>query len=619
MILALLLALAPPDTVRYSVSFPNAGHHEARIVAEFPASGRDTLEVWMSRSSPGRYALHEFAKNVYDVKVTDRVGRPLPAVRRDPYRWLVIARGGAVRFEYTLFADRADGTYSQVDRSHAHLNIPATFAWARGLERRPVLARFTPPAGSRWRVATQLRPTRDSLAWAAPDLAYFMDSPTELSEHGVRTWTVTGTRGRVDTIRLAVHHLGTDAELDAYAAAVRRVVEEQVAIYGETARYDHHLYTFLADYLPWASGDGMEHRNSTVVSSSGALGPDAARLLRAISHEFFHSWNMERIRSAEIEPFDLTRADPSDALWFGEGFTQYYDRLAIRRAGLISDSVYGVEVAGVVNAVVQAPGRRFFSPMEMSLQAPFVDAATSIDPTSQPNTFLSYYTWGAGIGLGLDLTLRQRFTGKTLDGFMRTMWERFGRPVRPYVVRRPYTVDDLERTLGEYAGDAAFAREFFARYVRGRDVPDYPALLARAGMVMRPARPRAAYAGPLQLADDSVGATVMAATLAGTPVYLAGLDAGDRLRSLDGRPIRSGDGWEQVLAAHAPGDEVPLVFEQRGQEVRATLRLAADPDVEVVPGELAGAPPRPEERAFREAWLGSRAGASREPCCTATR
>ncbi|HYC32832.1 MAG TPA: PDZ domain-containing protein [Gemmatimonadales bacterium] len=607
MLLALLLSLAPPDTVRYTVSFPNAAHHEARIVAEFPAHGRDTLEVWMSRSSPGRYALHEFAKNVYDVSATDARGRPLAVVRRDPYRWLVVSRRAPVRFSYTLFADRGDGTYSQVDRTHAHLNVPATFAWARGLEARPVLVRFRPPGGSRWRVATQLLPAGDSLAWAAPDLAYFMDSPMELSDFRLRTWTVPGPAGRVDTIRLAVHHLGTEAELDAFAEAARKVVAEQVAIYGETARYDHGTYTFLADYLPWASGDGMEHRNSTVVSSTGALGPDGDRLLRTVSHEFFHSWNMERIRSAEIEPFDFTSADPSHGLWFGEGFTQYYDKLAIRRAGLMSDSAYAASAADVVNAVRQAPGRRFFSPMEMSLQAPFTDAATSIDPTNQVNTFLSYYTGGAAVALGLDLTLRARFEGKSLDGFMQLMWERFGRPVRRYAVRRTYTVADLERTLGEYAGDGAFAREFFARYVRGKDVPDYAALLARAGMVVRPARAGTSWTGPLVLAADSAAVVVQSPTLAGTPAYQAGLDAGDRLVAAGGRPVRTVGDWDSVVAAHAPGDELPIVFVQRGLETEATLRLAEDPTVEIVPAEVTGPPPGEAEGRFRAAWLGSRA------------
>ncbi len=607
MLLTLLLALASADSVRYIVSFPSVAHHEARIVAEFPAAGRDTLEVWMSRASPGRYALHEFAKNVYDVSVTDAAGRALTVVRHDPYRWLVVARGRAVRFTYTLFADHGDGTYSQIDPSHANLNMPATFAWARGLEQRPVSVRFTPPEGSAWRVASQLVAGKDSLAWGAPDLQYFMDSPTEVSAFAVRSWTVAGKAGRVDTIRIALHHQGTGAELDAYADAARKVVAEQVSIFGETAQYDHHVYTFLADYLPWVDGDGMEHRNSTVLTSTSTLAQNAMLLTRVLSHEFFHSWNMERIRSAEIEPFDFTRADPSHDLWFGEGFTNYFDRLAVRRAGLIDDSTFAGMLADILNVVVLAPGRRFFSPMEMSLQAPFVDAATAIDPTNQANTFLSYYPWGSAVALGLDLELRGRFEGRTLDGYMRLMWERFGRPKRRYTVLRPYTNVDLQRTLASYSGDSAFARDFFTRYVRGRDVPDYAMLLERAGMRVRPARPQAAFAGPLSLRADSTGLTVMAGTMAGTPLYEAGVDRGDQLVSAGGSPIRSEKDWRSLVESRAPGDTVSIVFRQRGQEVRTTLRLTSDPRVEVVPLERAGEAPSEAQRAFREAWLKSRA------------
>lgn len=607
MMLALLLALtSAADTVRYTVAFPRPAHHEARIGAEFPAGPGDTLEVWLSRSSPGRYALHEFAKNVYDVAATDDRGRPLTVVRRDPYRWLVVSGRRPVRFAYTLYADRADGTYAQIDPSHAHLNMPAVFAWARGHERRPIAIRFTPPEGSGWRVATQLLPGADPLRWKAPDLAYFLDSPTELSAHSVRTWTVAGA-GRTDTIRIALHHEGTEADADAFAEAVRKVVAEQVAVFGETARFDHGAYIFLADYLPWASGDGMEHRNSTVLSSSSSLAASFDALLLTASHEFFHSWNVERIRAAELEPFDFTRANPSPTLWFGEGFTNYYDRLTVRRAGLAGDSAFAEQLASVVNAVTFAPGRRFHSPVDMSLLAPFVDAATAIDPVSFPNTFLSYYTWGAGVALALDLTLRGRGGDRSLDGFMRLMWERFGRPARRYTVRRPYRLDDLERTLGEYAGDPALARDWFARYVRGREVPDYPALLAQAGLLVRPARPQAAFAGPLPLALDSAGATVTSATVAGTPVYAAGLDRGDRLLSADDRPIRGPDDWTALLAERAPGDSIALTVRQRGRDVRTTLRLVADPTLAIVPAERAGRSLTEAQRAFRSAWLGPRA------------
>ena len=190
---------------------------------------------------------------------------------------------------------------------------------------------------------------------------------------------------------------------------------------------------------------------------------------------------------------------------------------------------------------------------------------------------------------------------------MRLVWERFGRPVKPYVVRRPYTIADLERTLGEYAGDAVFAGNFFARYVRGRDVPDYASLLNQAGFLVRPAPIPAAWAGPLSLAVDSTGTNVTAATIAGTPVYQAGLDRGDRLVSADDRPVAGQGDWTALLAARAPGDWIRLAFRQRGREVRAVLRLKADPRLEVRPAELTGVGFTEAQRAFRTAWLGSRA------------
>jgi predicted metalloprotease with PDZ domain len=605
--LSLLLAsavLLPADTVRYEIAFPNREHHEAQVSVTFPAEGYDTLEIRMSRSSPGRYALHEFAKNVYAVSVTDGEGRPLVVDRPDPYRWRVTGHRGVVRFRYTLFADRADGTYSQFDDWHAHMNMPATFAWAAGLEDRPVAIRFVPPPASGWRVATQLVPTADPHRFAAPDLAYFMDSPVLMARLGLREWTV-ASAGRVDTIRLAVQHRGSEAELDAYAAKARAVVAEQVAIFGETARYDHGTYTFLATYMPQASGDGMEHRNSTVLSSSGSLARNEMQLLSTLSHEFFHSWNVERIRPAALEPFDFFRANASDALWFAEGFTSYYTPLPIRRAGLMTDAQYAASIGGTINAVVNAPGRRFFSPLEMSLQAPFVDAATSVDPVNRANTFLSYYTWGAAIGLGLDLSIRGRFPGKDLDGYFRLLWARHGAGGR-YAVPRPYAVDDLERALADYTGDAAFAEDFFLRHVHGQDVPDYAALLAPAGFTVRP-RSGGGTLGAVALAFDSTGAEVQGSTLIGTPLYEAGLEAGDRITAINGLPVRSAAAWRSATGRLQPGDTVRVGFTQRGDQRVVTVTAVADPALEVVPLESTGAALTPAQRAFRAAWLGRKA------------
>jgi predicted metalloprotease with PDZ domain len=174
-------------------------------------------------------------------------------------------------------------------------------------------------------------------------------------------------------------------------------------------------------------------------------------------------------------------------------------------------------------------------------------------------------------------------------------------------VLRPYTVDDLQRTLGAYSGDPAFARDFFAKYVRGRDVPDYAGLLEQTGMQVRPARPGAGFAGALMLESDSSGAIVTGVTIAGTPLYKAGVDLDDVIVSAGGTAVRSQAGWDAVVGSRAPGDEIPLVLRRRGREMRTTLRLVADPRVEVVPMEQAGRTPTEAQRTRREAWLRSRA------------
>ena len=609
-VLALLLAAVPAAAqprAEYEIRFPNRVHHEAEVTATFagiPAG--QPLQVRMSRTSPGRYALHEFAKNVYGVSATDGQGRPLSFTRPDPHQWDFAGHDGTVTVRYTLFGDRVDGTYAAIDASHAHLNIPATFMYARGMENAPVRVRFERPDG--WRVATQLVPTPDSAVFTAPNLQYFLDSPTEVGPWDVREWTARGADGRPSTFRLVVHHLGTAEELDRFAAKAERVVAEQIALFGEPADYDFGTYTFLADYLPWASGDGMEHRNSTVLSSSQSLASAEMGLLGTVSHEFFHSWNVERIRPDALEPFSFEEANMSGELWFAEGFTNYYDDLFIRRAGLYTDAEYAQITGGIAAAVVNAPGRRFFSPVEMSMQAPFVDAAVSIDPHNRGNTFLSYYTWGSGVGLGLDLTLRSRFRGVTLDDFMRAVWREFGREQTDALApARPYTVADLRRVLGEVTRDTAFANDFFRRYVEGREVVDFGALLANAGFLLR----RSQAGRPVlaaQLEEGEGGVVVASYPLVFSSFYGAGISKGDLIVSLDGRPVATPDSLRAVLDAHAAGDVVPVEFVQRGVRKTVRMTLAENPSMEAVTYESAGMQVTPEMRAFRAAWLASSVG-----------
>ena len=291
-----ILQAQPAST--YTISFKNAVHHEAEVNVTFTGLQAETAQFRMSRSSPGRYAIHEFAKNVYNVKVTDGMGKVLEATRPDPYSWTVNGHDGTLNVSYTLFANHGDGTYSQVDETHAHLNMPATFMYAPELADEPFEVNFNIREDLDWKVATQLK-NEGQNTYSAPDLQYFMDSPTEISNHSIRSFDVKG-----QEIKFVLHHEGSDEDFDKLFEKVKKVVLEQEVIYGELPEFDYGEYLFLACYMPQVDGDGMEHRNSTILTSTRPLGlPGFDRHLGTITHEFFHAWNVERFRPASLEPF----------------------------------------------------------------------------------------------------------------------------------------------------------------------------------------------------------------------------------------------------------------------------------------------------------------------------
>ena len=591
---------------QYRIAFPAPEHHYAEVEVTFTQAPA-TLEARMSRSSPGRYAIHEYAKNVFDVKAFNGAGRPLAITRPNPYQWDVTGHDGTVRITYKIFGNHVDGTYLGIDSTHAHMNIPATFMWARGYDMRPVRVTFSQPPGRAWKVATQLFPTEDPLTFTAPNFQYFMDSPTEMSDFGVRSFKVKNPDGKEFTIITAVHHDGPDAALDEYVAGTEKIVREQGAIFGEYPEFDTGTYTFLGDYVPWGGGDGMEHRNSTVVASPVSFkNPQMARqVLGTVSHEFFHAWNVERIRPKSLEPFNFEEANMSGEMWIAEGFTQYYGSLVMGRAGLRPAEQTLLGLANSALGVATHPARQFRSAVEMSHYAPFSDAARSVDETNSSYTFISYYTYGAALALALDLELRNRSSGaQSLDDYMRIMWKVHGRPAgrQPGLVANPYTLEDAQKRLAELTGDAAFARDFFSRFVVGREAPDYAALLAPAGVVVRKRNPGAAWTG-LQM-DRANVAAVGGLVAFGTPAFAAGLEGGDVITSVDGVAFTT---LAAALKDRKPGDVLAIEFRRpSGMVVKSTLTLAEDPALQAAMVESTGGTLTAGQKAFREAWIGSK-------------
>ncbi len=573
----------------YQISFENAVHHEAQINAVFSNLESGTISLRMSRTSPGRYALHEFVKNVYDVKITDSKGKDVTITRPNPHQWDVSGHDGTLNVSYTLFADRGDGTYSQIDETHAHLNMPATFMYIPTLKDRPVQVTYRVREDLNWKVATQLIPLGGN-GFLAPNLQYFMDSPAEISNHTIREFNVES-GGTEYKIKLVLHHQGTEEEADQYFEQVKKVVEQEKAVFGDYPNFDYGEYMFLACYMPNVSGDGMEHRNSTVLTSTLSLADGGMeKNIGTVSHEFFHSWNVERIRPISLEPFDFEEVNMSGELWFAEGFTSYYTNLILCRAGIITQDQYIEGLSKTYNYVWNSPALQYFNPMEMSYQAPLVDAATSVDPTNRGNTFISYYSYGSMLALALDLSLRDE-DDLNLDDYLRLVWTKYGK------TEIPYTIENLFFTLREYAGES-FADDFFEKYIFDSQTPDFKKLLGSVAIYPKTDSKKAFLGVEIEFNEDD-NAIISKYVKKGTPAYIAGLEKDDVIVTIDNQSFSTIEQFNEALKKYKPGKKATLVYRRLGEERKALIRFDADPTVEITQFS------KPSKKALekREKWL----------------
>lgn len=562
--LCLLVKLEAQTTNNFEISFKNAVHHEAEIQAEFNQLKGNKLSIRMSRTSPGRYAIHEFAKNVYGLSAFDGQGNKLSINRSDPSQWDIEGHDGTVKIRYTLFANQGDGTYAQIDETHAHLNIPATFVYAPAYADRPVQIKFNPRVDLGWKIATQLKHLQGD-TYYAKDLDYFMDSPVEISNHRVKSFEVKS-NNKTYTINFVLHQMSDYEGFDQYFENVKNIVEQEMAVYGELPDFDYGSYTFLACYIPNIDGDGMEHRNSTVLTDLKSLKDGgSSENIGTVAHEFFHAWNVERIRPESLEPFSYSKANMSGELWFAEGFTSYYTSLILCRSGIISREKYAEGLAGNLNYVWNSPAGAYFNPVEMSYQAPFVDAATSVDDVNWENTFISYYSYGNVLGLALDLSLRNLEENKNLDEFMRLVWESYGKK------EKPYTLANLEELLSSYTSPS-FSKNFFDSYIFESQMPDYKSLLSSVGIEFMVKDPNSPALGSW-IKNKNNKWLISSNPVKNGSLYNAGLVKGDEIVSIDGVLTNDKLSPEDFLRNRQPEAQVKVVFNRFGVQKESVVTL----------------------------------------------
>jgi predicted metalloprotease with PDZ domain len=575
--------------ITYHVALPEPRSHRFHVTLELPQPApeqRLSLPVWI----PGSYLVREFGRHLSGLRA-EQGGHAVPLQQLDKTTWLARCSGDApLRLHYQAYAYDTSVRSAFLDARRGFFNGTSLCLRAEGREHEPHRLQLGPlPEG--WDAATAM-PEVGERVYESADYDELVDHPFELGPF----W-----RGRFEAAGVP-HEFVVAGALPGFdgerlLADARTVCEAQIRFWhADGSRPPMQRYVFLLNAVEEGYG-GLEHRASTALianrrdlprhGGSAAMTDGYATLLGLISHEYFHTWNVKRLKPREFAPLDYTRENYTELLWFFEGFTSYYDDLALVRNGLIDEARYVKALAKTVNGVLGMPGRQVQSVAQASFDA-WVKYYRMDENT--PNATVSYYTKGSLVALALDLTLRREGQG-TLDGVMARLWaaSRGG----------PITEADIAAAL-QAEGGRSFEPELQA-WVHGRDDLPLRELFGAVGVSWREdaATGLAAQLG-LRVSEGALSGVQVKTVLRDGAAERAGLAAGDELWAIDGWRIRRLDDALQWLA---PG----AAFELLGVRDQRVFTLAVQPPAaDALPRTVTLAVDEqapPAAQALRRAWL----------------
>jgi len=561
----LIKAQNPPVNITFTVAMPRPHTHLLEVdvavkrAANAPQEERLILPVW----TPGSYLVREFARHVQDFTATDAAGQPLKWEKTNKDTWRIMTNGAASwHARYRVYANELSVRTSELNSSHAFWNNANILMYLDGFLQSPSTLRVLAP--DVWKVATGLPAVLGQKnTFRAPNFDILYDSPFEVSNFKTLLFNVKG----------VAHRIVIDGEGNYDPERMRRdvqkIVETEVELMGGEVPY--HDYTFI---LHLRGGGGLEHLNSCALgyprfgfhvgggdratsaapNAAGSGEPEYRGFLSLVAHEFFHLWNVKRIRPDALGPFDYTQENYTKMLWVAEGITDYYADVALRRAGLISENEYLSAEARAMQALQNTPGRLVQSAEESSFDS-WIKYYRQDE--NSVNSQVSYYEKGALLGLLLDLEIRKRTANaKSLDDVMRYLYTDY------FKKNRNYGPVDFQKACELMAGGSL--EEFFNRYVRGKEELDYNAALAAAGLRLEivpagatgRAGDRIFFGAELTQAGDRL---MVEQVYAGSPAYEQGLNFGDQIVAIDNLRVTR-DFFNARLAEKKPGDLINLTI-----------------------------------------------------------
>ena len=584
-------------------------HVTCRVEQPDPQGQSFMLPAWI----PGSYMIREFARNI--VRISALAGNRRVALEKiDKHTWRA-PPATQIELAYEVYAWDLSVREAHLDQTHGFFNGTSVFLLPIGHEHEHCSVDILPPSGARyrnWRVATALAPARGTrrLGFGTYEAASYdelIDCPVEMGDFELGRFSVLGTphevvvTGRVPKLDMA-----------RLTADLATVCETHVKMFEPRSRKAPFVrYTFLTMALGDGYG-GLEHRSSTALVTKREGLPftgmtessEAYRnFLGLASHEYFHAWNIKRIKPAAFVPYDLSRENHTRLLWAFEGFTSYYDDLLLTRAGLLSEPQYLTGLAKTLTTVTQRSSR-----LKQSVADSSFDAWIKYyrQDENAPNSVVSYYQKGALVGLALDLSIRAQTNGKrSLDDVMRLLWKQWKTAGADY---RGVSEDQIALSV-EQATGVSLADDI-DEWSAGTKDPDYEAMFAPFGVnCARRPDVDAPYFALLGIKAAAAHAECrLTHVFDGSPAQAAGLSANDVLVALGGLRVTPSN-LDTLVSRYATGDVVELIAFRRDELMRFEVKLATQPPARFVL-EVTKKSTR-AARQLRQSWIGRARSASR--------
>ncbi len=579
---ALLLFARPAHaTIDYAVSVAHPEKHIFEVTVHVP-NVRDHVILQMPAWN-ALYQIRDFASHIMQVTARNEAGNTLPILKLDKQTWQV-SGNGAFNVSYPVFWDEPGPFSTQLNPDHAFLNLAMVLLYVpdRRAEDTRLVFNDLP---EKWRAAVELDPAgrpegRRANSFVAPSYDALVDAPVEL---GMFEEFRIEAGGR--PIRIVIH--GNSGDRSRLSDALKRIVDYQVSLMGGAPFRE---FLFLFHVGPNFGGGGMEHANSTAISAD-----IPAQLPSYSAHEFFHTWNVKRIRPRSLEPVDFTKEMWTRSLWFAEGVTNTYGAYTLVRTGLWSTQQFYGNLAMQINELESRPAHRWQSVEQSSLDAWFEKYAMY----TRPEESISYYNKGQLVGVMLDIVIRDRTDNRaSLDDVMRVLNQEFARRGRFYNDNEDLraVAEDLIRR--EAPSSQADLKDFFNRYVSGSDEISFPNFLGCAGLAVRDAEKRRAAFG-FAINRDSGELPTIGELEAGSEAQRAGLQEGDIIVALNGDAFpRIPERW---LRDHQPEERFTIKVRRNSEEKEFPLALGRQTEANVQVVELPD--PTGKQRRIRDGIL----------------